>query len=333
MFCAFALALFGLVTPDIVVLKSGKTLEGEIRGFSFGHFELVSKEGETLTLARAHVRAVEGSGQFADPKILWREWPATEGETPKSFLQIRAHGENESSLDIATLLYEEPSTGRRIYLVGAVHIANEQFFRDLQSILDSMDLVLWEGVGGSEKPSREAVERFDVLFKAQQLLKNLLNLDFQLEKMQYKRGFWKNCDVSANVLQAELKRRNLEIIPNEKIVQGLLGAVFRVIDPAKLPRDENTAREYRALVAPFLAEMSDPESMFAKIGASGLKDVILDYRNRFVMDELKKVLAVPGPSRIAIFYGAGHFPGMDKILREELKLRFRATHWVPAWKL
>lgn len=331
---AFLLVLLSVQATDTIVLKSGKVLEGTVQSFERGIFDFKSATGESLPLSRAHIRAIEGTSRFADPKILWRNPPQAESAIPEKFLRVReGNVEQNGALEIGTALYELPESNRRIYLVGVVHIAHEAYFQELQHLLDSMDLVLWEGVGGGEKPSREAVERFDVLFKAQQLLKNLLNLDFQLEKIDYKRSFWRNCDVSANALQASLKEKNLEIIPNEKIVQSLLGAVFRVIDPAKIPRDEETARQYRALAAPFLAEMSDPDSMFSKIGASGLKEVILDERNRYVMESLKKRLAEPGPQRIAIFYGAGHLAGMDKILREEMKAHYRAMHWSAAWKL
>src|SRR5262249_9704899 len=154
-------------------------------------------------------------------------------------------------------------TGRRVYLVGAVHVAHAEFFKAMQAVLDSMDLVLWEGVGGKEKPTEEAMARFDVLFKSQMLLKNLLNLDFQLDAMDYKRPFWRNSDMSINELQALLDARGLSIIPNEQLFRAVFGTLFTFVDPEHVPRNEATARGYRALIAPLMA---DPERMMLQAG-------------------------------------------------------------------
>ena len=321
----------------VVVLKSGQELHGEVRGEDAGVVDLVARDGEELPLARINVRAVEGDGPFADPPILWRTVPATSGpfdaagpDLPPPSSYIRAlRTEDGGTLDVAVGAFERPD-GRRVYLVGAVHIAHPETFAEQQAILDSMDLVLWEGVGGHEKPSEEAMERFDVLFKVQTALKNVLNLDFQLERIDYKRGFWRNSDMGLNDLQAELDRRNLSIMPNEELVRGLFGTIFKVIDPKKVPRNETVGRGYRALVAPF---MSDPDKLFEQASAEGLKEVLIGMRNRKVMDDLAAILAEPdAPQRIAIYYGAGHLPGMAQIMMDEMGFRYLGAHWITAWR-
>ncbi|HEX5008976.1 MAG TPA: hypothetical protein VFY71_01150 [Planctomycetota bacterium] len=321
----------------VVVLKTGQELHGEVRGEDAGVIDLVGMAGEDLPLARLNVRAVEGDGPYADPPILWRTVPATSGPfdaagpgLPPPASYIRAlRTEDGGTLDVAVGAFERED-GRRVYLVGAVHIAHPETFAEQQSILDSMDLVLWEGVGAKEKPSTEAMERFDVLFKTQVLLKNILNLDFQLDRIDYHRGFWRNSDMGLNDLQAELDRRNLEIMPNEDLIRALFGTLFKVIDPTKVPRNEEVGRTYRALVAPFMA---DTEKIFAQAGAEGLKDVLIDMRNRKVMDDLTVVLAQPdAPQRTAIYYGAGHLPGMARILVDEMGFSYLGAHWITAWR-
>ena len=320
-----------------VVLKTGQELHGEVRGEEAGVIDLVGMAGEELPLARVHVRAIEGDGPYADPPILWRTVPATSGPLdaagpglPPPTSYIRAlRTEEGGTLDVGVGAFER-ADGRRVYLVGAVHIAHPETFAEQQSILDSMDLVLWEGVGGHEKPSEEAMERFDVLFKVQTALKNILNLDFQLERIDYHRGFWCNSDMGLNQLQAELDRRNLSIMPNEELVRGLFGTIFKVIDPKKVPRNEQVGRTYRALVAPFMA---DTEQIFAQAGAEGLKEVLINMRNRKVMDDLAVVLAEPdAPQRIAIYYGAGHLPDMARILVDEMGFSYLGAHWITAWR-
>jgi hypothetical protein len=321
----------------VVVLKSGQELRGELRGAQDGLLDFVAEDGEELPLSRQHVRAIEGHGPGADPPVLWRKVPATSGprdatgsglQSPASYVRVTS-GPEGGALDAAVAGFER-ADGRRVYLVGAVHIAHAETFVAQQSVLDAMDLVLWEGVGGQEKPSVEAMERFDVLFQTQVLLKNVLNLDFQLEQVDYERSFWRNSDMGVDQLQAELDARGLSLLPNEELFRALFGTLFRVIDPARVPRNEALGRPYRALVAPFMA---DTERLFAQAGAEGLKVVLIELRNRLVMDDLAAVLAGPdAPQRIGIYYGAGHLPDMARILLDEMGFSYLGVHWIEAWR-
>lgn len=321
----------------VVVLKSGQELHGDVRAVDNGVIDLVAPDGDEEPVARQHVTVVEGDGPFADPPILWREIPAVSGprdETgpdatpPASWIRAGTK-DGHGSLDVGVGAFERED-GRRVYLVGAVHVAHPDTFAAQQAVLDSMDLVLWEGVGAKEKPDPAAMERFDVLFKTQVLLKNILNLDFQLDRIDYKRPFWRNSDVGINELQAELDERNLTIIPNEALFRGVFGTLFKVIDPAKIPRSEETGRTYRGMVAPLMA---DTERLFRQAGAEGLEEVLIKMRNRRVMDDLAAVLAAPdAPRRIGIYYGAAHFPNMAWILVGEMGFKFVGVHWIEAWR-
>ena len=320
----------------VVVLKTGQELRGEVRGVEAGVLDLVGDDGQELPVARVHVRAVEGDGPYADPPILWRTVPAVSGPfdaagpglaPPDSHIRVLRH-EDGGTLDVAATAFERAG-GPRIFLVGAVHIAHAETFVEQQALLDAMDLVLWEGVGAKEKPSAETMERFDVLFKTQVLLKNILNLDFQLDEIDYQRSFWRNSDMSINEVQGELDRRNLSIVPNEELVRALFGTIFRFIDPDKVPRNEEVGRTYRGMVAPFMA---DTERIFSQAGAEGLREVLIEMRNRVVMDDLARVLAEPDPpERIAIYYGAGHLPDMARILMDEMGCTYLGAHWTTAW--
>jgi len=318
---------------DAVVLKSGTVLDARVSAVDGGLLELQEQGGDELSLARINVRAIEGTGPFIDPPILWRELPdadTDDAEPPRNYVRSVRHDDGSGSLDVGVGLLEDPVTGRRVYLVGAVHIAHEDCFDALQSVLDSMDLVLWEGVGSKEAPTEDALERFDVLFKTQVMLKNILNLDFQLKEVDYKRAFWRNCDMSVNQLQQELDARNLKIMPNEQLFRAVFGTIFKLIDPNNIPRSEAIGRPYRATIAPLMA---DPDKIFQQAGAEGLKVVLIELRNRVVIDEVERELDKPdGPQRIGVFYGAGHLPDMCAKLQEERGLRYMGTHWIPAWR-
>jgi hypothetical protein len=71
--------------------------------------------------------------------------------------------------------------------------------------------------------------------------------------------------------------------------------------------------------------------MSSDLSAFGEDAVIVGRRNRVAMDKLKQILATSRTSkRIAVFYGAAHLPGMEKILTDELE--FKPTDAAPTWR-
>lgn len=315
--------------PTLVVLKSGKVLTGEVRGVANGIIDFVDETGEELPLPRTLVRALEGGGQFADPLILWRKVARAGAQPPANFVRTAHHADGSGSLDVGVSAYEQPGTGRRVYLVGAVHIAHVETFVAQQGVLDAMDIVLWEGVGAEEEPDPKVLERFDVLFKAQMMLQKVLDLDFQLDNINYDRSFWRNSDMSINEIEAALKQRGLSMIPHEELFLAVFGTIFKFVDPRSIPRNPTVGRMYRASIAPLMADI---ESLMNQAGTQGLKEVLIELRNEVVMADLRELLDAPGPERIGIYYGAGHLPDMDRVLRDELGLEFLGVHWIPAWR-
>jgi len=315
--------------PTEVVLKTGKVLTGEVRGIEAGILDFVADDGEELPLPRTHVRVIEGDGPYADPLLLWRKVARAGAQPPDDFVRTAHHADGTGSLDVGVAAYEQAASGRRVYLVGAVHVAHIETFEAQQSLLDAMDLVLWEGVGAKEKPEPEVLERFDVLFKSQVMLQKVLDLDFQLEQIDYERTFWRNSDMSINEVEAALTERGLPLIPNEELFRAVFGTIFKLVDPASIPRNPTMGRMYRSSIAPLMADI---DSVMKQAGSEGLKEVLIELRNEVVIEDLKQLLAEPGAERIAIYYGAAHLPGMDRALRDEMGLDYLGVHWIPAWR-
>lgn len=60
--------------------------------------------------------------------------------------------------------------------------------------------------------------------------------------------------------------------------------------------------------------------------------VIIGERNRVAMDELEAAFK-EGCSKVAIFYGSGHLPDMDRRLREQFCLVPTGINWRTAWAI
>jgi hypothetical protein len=60
--------------------------------------------------------------------------------------------------------------------------------------------------------------------------------------------------------------------------------------------------------------------------------VIIGERNRVAMEELRAAFK-EGCSKVAVFYGSGHLPDMDRRLREEFNLYPTGINWRTAWAI
>ena len=71
-------------------------------------------------------------------------------------------------------------------------------------------------------------------------------------------------------------------------------------------------------------------SMSVFEGDSG--STIIDFRNAKCMDILKREMN-SGKKKLAIFYGAGHLPDMQRRLQSDFKLKRGGQFWLEAWNL
>jgi hypothetical protein len=59
---------------------------------------------------------------------------------------------------------------------------------------------------------------------------------------------------------------------------------------------------------------------------------IITHRNKKALSVLRKQVDA-GKAKLAIFYGAGHMPEMQRQLAEDFQMRRGGRTWLVAWKL
>jgi hypothetical protein len=65
-------------------------------------------------------------------------------------------------------------------------------------------------------------------------------------------------------------------------------------------------------------------------GVGAMMDVIIKDRNQVVMDDLARAIKEPGIRTVAIIYGAGHLPDMEKRLADQLGYHETGEKWFTA---
>jgi hypothetical protein len=223
-------------------------------------------------------------------------------------------------------------------LIGAVHVGDIAYYDELNKQFTQYDALLYELVA----PPGTVVERGRGTSSAhpvgllQNGMKTMLELDHQLQQVDYTKPNFVHADMSPDQFQKAMRDRN----------EGWLQMYFRLLGTALAQQSEMSAsgpsdldvltalfakdrpRRLKVLLAKQLAEM---ESLMVSFGGEQGSAIITD-RNIMALKVLKEQLAA-GKKRVGIFYGAGHLQDMDQRLRKEFELKPIAIHWVTAWDL
>lgn len=268
------------------------------------------------------------SVSFAGPTA-----PATAPSTPK-FMRFVKNPDGSAQLQAATVRYEN-ADHVSVDLVAAVHIADPSFYRELDSSFDDYDAVLFERVQ-PKSATQPTTKSFGLILASlsQQMLSSATGLEHQLRAIHYEnRKNFIHADMDTETLDARLAARH----------QSLLGSLSN--RHMSREQQETQGRIGSDVLVAFLTR--DPQRMkmamgelFGEMGDMGVGDeaqptVLVDERNRVALNVLKDVLENKKEDKsIAIFYGAAHLHGMEKILTQEMGFhQVGPPLWRTAWNI
>ena len=223
-------------------------------------------------------------------------------------------------------------------LVAAVHIADKSYYQELNKRFAGYDVVLYELVApeGTRVPKggRKDKGGGNLLSTMQRGMKDLLKLEFQLDQVDYTRKNLVHADLSPDQFLKSMRDREeglgdifarLLAYALAKQAQGDDGNQVQLL-LALFDKDRSMA--LKRVMAEQFQEM---EGMTAALeGPKG--STLIGERNRRALEVLKKQLAA-SKKKIAIFYGAGHMPDMEKRLRAGFALRPLNREWLQAWDM
>jgi hypothetical protein len=257
-----------------------------------------------------------------------------------------AEDAKSARLEIAIKTFTMPS-GKKIDLIGVVHIADDAYYQELNRRFDAYDTVLFELVGDPKRltesapltdEQRELQPRGGAVSSIQQAAGQYLNLTFQLGAIDYTRKNMVHADATAEEFETMQKERGETTITLfARAMQAQLNgqmnsAAMSELDTFGLIRilmSRDSAAEFKKVLAKSLDQM---ESLTAAIeGKDGT--VIVSGRNNVVVNKIKEVLAFKKQRRIAVFYGAAHMPGIESALIKDMKAKASGEEWLAAWTM
>jgi hypothetical protein len=169
-------------------------------------------------------------------------------------------------------------------------------------------------------------------------LKSLLNLEFQIDAVDYRRTNFVHADLDPAAFEKLQRERG------ETILGLMLRAVFEeqarqtagqgnVLDGFQLLAALLSPNRAHALKLLLGRQMADLEDVVAGIdrSADGKGSVLLSARNEHAVRVLVEQIG-RGRRSLGVFYGAGHMPDLKTRL-EALGFRETQSEWLTAWNI
>lgn len=268
---------------------------------------------------------------------------AARQKASERFMRIRKDGRGrqvalETSVTRYQLMNED---GERVTvdLIGAVHIGEQAYFDQLNEQFEKYDALLYELVApeGTVIPKgggqRDAIPT-NPIAGLQKTMQAGLGLEFQLEHIDYTKDNFVHADMSPEEFAESMKQND------ESLSKYALKAIGQGMAMQSVGRGGDTTGMLMALFSNnkefrmrrmFAKQMQDMDAAMTVFqGKDG--STIIDHRNAKCMRILERELA-KGSKKVAIFYGAGHLPDMERRLMSDFKMKRGGQVWLEAWRL
>ncbi len=229
--------------------------------------------------------------------------------------------------------------GVTVDLIGAIHIADAKYYTELNKEFTRYESLLFEMIGGgklvndrADKADKAADDAHDpmvnMLADIYGMLAKFLNLQIQKDGINYQ---------AANFVHADLSLEEFTKLQLEK-KESLLG--FALQNAQNNPQPGARQPNLQKLLTAMLAGNSNGMKLELvdtlgnagdQVAAMTGQSVIIGDRNAKCLKVLSEQVTA-GKRKIGIFYGAAHFPDMEKKM---LKNGYRKTghRWLTAWDI
>lgn len=236
---------------------------------------------------------------------------------------IRVRKENDSLvLETAIKTYYNKEKDLEIKLASMSHIAKKSFFKKMFSTLDSLETILYEGTGLgkiSKSQKKSAYNKLDKEYeKSISEYAHAHNLYLQPKIIPHKKygKHWKHCDIS---LDEEIKKAG----KSDKDLKFMTGQIMNMKFFSEMAKTSPAKKEESLYIQAKIAK---------KMPVNNKVDIIINYRNNIVINDIKRLIKEKKIKKIGIMYGADHMPGISSFLKKQ-GFNLKSDEWVEYWKV
>jgi hypothetical protein len=278
--------------------------------------------------------AVEDSQDTAE-----KAQSAKKEEPGTKFLRVKRKDKKPQALQTSIVRYTSTKNAEyaaTVDLIGAVHVGEREYYAELNKKFKHYDAVLFELVApeGFQVPDGGKLESGSGVGMLQNMLKDVLGLEFQLDQVNYAAKNFVHADMSPEEFSKSMKDRGESFL---KMFLRMMGQSMAIQSKrsnsssdiklmfALIRRDHVTIKQI------FAEQFEDMESTMAALNGEDGSTIITE-RNKKALATLTKELK-GGKKKLAIFYGAAHLPDMEQRLIKEFGLKKQKVDWITAWDL
>ena len=262
-------------------------------------------------------------------------------KTPSDFARFVA-ADTGGHFDVAVTTYRNDD-GVTVRLFAAVHIADGAHYQELQRRFVGCGRLLYELVGPENYRPKRGESRGGMVSMLQQGLKNGLELEFQLDGIDYGVGNFVHADMTPEEFASSMDERG------ESLFSMMLQMGFHAQERANEAKgddeegdeDENDEKPREKpvdLVQAFRSgegrhqlRLMMAQQLEALEGmSSGKGSTLLEGRNEKCLTVLNREIAA-GQKDLGIYYGAAHLTHMERRLTVDMGFRKIDHEWIVAW--
>jgi hypothetical protein len=270
--------------------------------------------------------------------------PKPEASEPK-FIRIRRNDEGQPLAMETAVFHYVPADGGRagvaVDLVGAVHVGDKSYYDELNKLFEAYEVVLYELVApeGTRIPKEGRQGGGAHPIGAMQTgMSGILELVHQLDCVDYTKENFVHADMSPEQFSKSMEQRGesfmqmfLRLMGQSMVQQAAAqqqggGSTDLNLLMALFSKDR--AMKLKVLIADQFENMENQMLVFDGPGGS----TIITERNKRAFEVLAQQLK-EGKKKVAVFYGAGHLPDMEKRLAADFGMKRDSEKWLAAWTL
>jgi hypothetical protein len=262
------------------------------------------------------------------------------------FIRVRRNDKKQPvAMETSVVRYAPVGADREgvtVDLIGAIHIGDKSYYDELNKLFQTYEVVLYELVApeGTRIPKEGRKQGSGHPIAAvQNGMSSMLELVHQLDCVDYTPENFVHADMSPEEFSKSMADRG------ESFMQMFLRLMGQGMaqQAAAQQGGKGTSSDLDLLVALFsrdrasklkllLAEQFEnmESQMIMFDGPAG--STIITERNKRAFEVLDKQLKA-GKKKVAVFYGAGHLPDMEKRLLADFAMKRQSEQWLTAWAL
>ncbi|MEM9942623.1 MAG: hypothetical protein AAF939_13750 [Planctomycetota bacterium] len=272
-------------------------------------------------------------------------------EQKASFLRVAKSDGKPISLQTSISRFR-PKTGDLVVdLIGAIHIGESSYYKNLNRQFELYDVVLYELVApkgtriprGGKPASQLSSNPLSIVGWMQGQAQQYLGLGSQLNLIDYQKKNLVHADLSPAEMARKMEQRgDTAWSIGMSAMQEIMQKQRQLMEKNSKNQSFQSLQEMSSLevfamlenplqLKQFLAEQFAQTGRETGLGTK-LDQLIIADRNEAAMKVLDEQIK-KGKTKIAIFYGAAHMPDFEDRLVNDFRLHKTKQVWVDAWDL